>query len=185
MSTSTAAANKVKVHEYHRRRLPRGWVVDGRGRPVTDPARAMEYAWRSATGGLTPLGGTPEGASHKGYGLAVMVQILSSALSGASFSPVRKRTQKAGDPDNIGHLFLAIDPRAFRPEGALEAEVDAVVDELHAARPVDPALPVLVAGNPEAKARAERARTGVPIPRVLAARLRGVCERSGAPFLLG
>jgi LDH2 family malate/lactate/ureidoglycolate dehydrogenase len=185
MSTSTAAANKVKVHDYHRRTLPRGWVVDERGDPVTDPALAMEYAWRSAAGGLTPLGGSPEGASHKGYGLSVMVQLLSSALSGGSFSPIRKRTGKEGDPDDVGHFFLALDPRAFRAEGAFQASVDAVVDELHAARPLDPALPVLVAGDPEEEARAERARTGVPIPRALAEKIRGVCERSGAPFLLG
>jgi LDH2 family malate/lactate/ureidoglycolate dehydrogenase len=184
MSTSTAAANKVKVYHFHGRALPRGWVVDERGEPVTDPALAMEYAWRSASGGLTPLGGSPEGASHKGYGLAVMVQLLSSALSGGSFSPLRARTQKGSDPDRIGHFFLALDPKAFRPEGAFQADVDAVVDELHAARPLDPALPVLVAGDPEEQARAERARTGVPIPRALAEGIRGVCERSGAPFLL-
>jgi LDH2 family malate/lactate/ureidoglycolate dehydrogenase len=184
MSTSTAAANKVKVYDYHHRTVPRGWVVDERGEPVTDPALAMDYAWRSEAGGLTPLGGSPEGASHKGTGLSVMVQILSSALSGGSFSPIRKRTQTASDPDNIGHFFLALDPRAFRPEGAFEVDVDAVVEELHAARPVDPALPVLVAGDPEEQARAERARTGVPIPRVLAEKIRGVCERCGARFVL-
>jgi LDH2 family malate/lactate/ureidoglycolate dehydrogenase len=185
MSTSTAAANKVKVYDYHGRAIPRGWVVDERGEAVTDPGVAMEYAWRSAAGGLTPLGGSPEGASHKGYGLSVMVQLLSSALSGASFSPVRKRKQKDGDPDDIGHFFLAIDPAAFRPEGAFEADVDTVVDELHAARPLDPSLPVLVAGDPEERARAERAREGVPIPPALADAIRGVCERCGAPFLLG
>ena len=185
MSTSTAAANKVKVYDYLQRALPEGWVVDERGEPVTDPACAMDYAWRSAEGGLTPLGGSPEGASHKGYGLAVMVQILSSSLSGASFSPIRKRTRKENAPDDIGHFFLALDPRAFRPEGALEADVDAVVDELHAARPVDPALPVLVAGDPEAQARAERARAGVPVPQALAEKIRGVCERCGAGYLLG
>ena len=158
--------------------------MDERGEPVTDPALAMEYAWRSAAGGLTPLGGSPEGASHKGYGLGVMVQILSSSLSGGSFSPIRKRTQKGSDPDNIGQFFLALDPRAFRPEGAFEADVDALVDELHASRPVDPALPVLVAGDPEEQARVERARIGVPMPRTLTEKLKGVCQRCGVPFLL-
>jgi LDH2 family malate/lactate/ureidoglycolate dehydrogenase len=144
----------------------------------------MEYAWRSEGGGLTPLGSSPEGGSHKGYGLAVMVQLLSSALSGGSFSPVRKRSQRGSDPDNIGHFFLALDPAAFRPAGAFEADVDLVVDELHAARPVDPTQPVLVAGDPEEQARAERVRTGVPIPAALAEKLRGVCERCGAAYLL-
>jgi LDH2 family malate/lactate/ureidoglycolate dehydrogenase len=185
MSTSTAAANKVKVYDFLGRPVPPGWVVDERGEPVTDPGLAMEYAWRSAGGGLTPLGGSPDGASHKGYGLSVMVQLLSSALSGGSFSPVRKRTQRDGDPDNIGHFLLALDPAAFRPEGEFEADVDTVVDELRAARPLDPARPVLVAGDPEEQARAERARAGVPVAPALAEAIRGVCERCSAPFLLG
>jgi LDH2 family malate/lactate/ureidoglycolate dehydrogenase len=184
MSTSTAAANKVKVHDLNHWPVPPGWVLDERGRPVTDPALALDYVWHRDGGGLTPLGGTPEMASHKGYGLGVMVQLLSSALSGGSFSPVRKRTQEGRDPDNIGHFFLALDPRAFRPGGAFEDDVDAVLDELHGTTPVDPALPVLVAGDPEAEARARRAGSTVPVPHALAERIRAICGRCGAPFLL-
>lgn len=185
LSTSTVAANKVKVYELNRRPVPPGWVLDERGAPVTDPALAMEYVWRRDVGGLTPLGGTAEMGSHKGYGLGVMVQLLSSALSGASFSPVRKRTRGPDAPDDIGHLFLALDPRAFREEGAFEEDVDAVLDELHRTPPADPALPVLVAGDPEAEARERRARGGIPIPRALAEHVAAICARCGAPFLLG
>jgi LDH2 family malate/lactate/ureidoglycolate dehydrogenase len=80
---------------------------------------------------------------------------------------------------------LTLDPRAFRPEGAFEGDVDAVVDELHATPPVDPALPVLVAGDPEAEARERRAASTVPVPRPLAEKIRGMCERCGVEFLLG
>lgn len=184
MSTSTAAANKVKVYDLNHWPVPAGWVLDERGQPVTDPALALDYVWNRDVGGLTPLGGTPEMASYKGYGLAVMVQILSSALSGGSFSPIRKRTQQVGDPDNIGHFFLAIDPRVFRPGDAFEEDVDAVIDELHRTPPLDAALPVLVAGDPEAEAREQRAASTVPIPHDLAAKIRAICERCGAPFLL-
>jgi LDH2 family malate/lactate/ureidoglycolate dehydrogenase len=184
MSTSTAAANKVKVHDLNRWPVPAGWVLDERGQPVTDPALALDYVWNRDEGGLTPLGGTPEMASHKGYGLGVMVQLLSSALSGGSFSPIRKRTQRPGDPDNIGHFFLALDPRAFRPGDAFEEDVDAVIDVLHATPPVDPGLPVLVAGDPEAEARERRARSTVPVPHDLAEKIRAICARCEAPFLL-
>lgn len=184
MSTSTAAANKVRVHALRGEPVPAGWVLDERGAPVTDPALADDRVWRRDTGGLTPLGGTPEMASHKGYGLAVMVQLLSAALSGASFSPVRKRTRLPSAPDDIGHFFLAIDPRAFRDAGAFEDDVDAVVDELHGTAPVDAALPVLVAGDPEARAREERARGGVPVPPALREQVQAICARCGAPFLL-
>ncbi len=184
MATSTVAANKVKVHDLKHEPLPEGWVLDENGAPVTSAATAMDHLFRQGTGGLTPLGGTPEMASHKGYGLGVMVQILSSALSGGSFSPLRARTRPADAPDDIGHFFLALDPRAFRPGGAFEEDVDAVLDELHRARPVDPALPVLVAGDPEERARRERLADGIPIPEALSRKIRAICDRCAAPFVL-
>lgn len=185
MSTSTAAANKVRVYELNGRPVPVGWVLDDRGAPVTDPGEAMEWVWRRTGGGLTPLGGSETTGSHKGYGLGVMVQLLSAALTGASFSPVRKATRGADAPDDIGHLLVAVDPRAFREEGAFEADADVVVDALHRTPAADPALPVLVAGDPEAAARAAREGGAVPVPPALAAQVRAICERCGAPFLLG
>jgi LDH2 family malate/lactate/ureidoglycolate dehydrogenase len=184
MSTSTVAANKVKVHELTGTPVPPGWVLDDRGAAVTDPGLAMDFVWRREGGGLTPLGGTAEMGSHKGYGLGVMVQLLSSTLTGASFSPVRKATRGTDAPDDIGHLLVAVDPRAFREEGAFEADADTVLDALHRTPPADPALTVLVAGDPEATAQTRRAGGTLPVPPALAARIRGVCERCGAPFVL-
>jgi LDH2 family malate/lactate/ureidoglycolate dehydrogenase len=184
MATASVAANKVKVHELNGKPIPPGWVLDDKGRPVTDSSLALEVIYKSKKGGLTPLGGTAEMSSYKGYGLAMMVHILGGALSGASFSPIRNKTQKISDPDNLGHFFLAIDPKAFRPEGAFEDDLDAAIDELHAAAPVDPAQPVLVAGDPEAAAREKRMREGIPMPSSLLEKIREICQRSGAPFLL-
>jgi len=184
MATATVAANKVKVYDLNGKKLPAGWVLDENGAPVSDAALAMDYIFRRDVGGLTPVGGTAEMASHKGYGLAVMAQILGGALSGASFSPIRVRSQRPQDPDNIGHFFLALDPKMFRPDGAFEDDVDAIVDVLHATRPIDPGRPVLVAGDPEAAAREKRRRDGIPIPRTLADKIRAVCERCGAAFVL-
>jgi LDH2 family malate/lactate/ureidoglycolate dehydrogenase len=184
MSTSTVAANKVKMYELEERPVPPGWVLDDRGAPVTDPRRAMDFVWRLPGGGLTPLGGTAELSSHKGYGLGVLVQLLAGALTGASFSPVRKATRGPDAPDDIGHLLVAIDPRAFREEGAFEEDAGVVLDALRATPAADPALPVLVAGDPEAAARAGRERGTIPVPAALAELIRGVCARCGAPFLL-
>jgi LDH2 family malate/lactate/ureidoglycolate dehydrogenase len=117
-------------------------------------------------------------SSHKGYGLSVMVQILSATLAGGSFTPIRKRTQGRGDPDEIGHFLMALDPKAFRDEGEFERDLDDVIDVLHSATPTD-------AGEPETFARAERARDGITIADALAAKIRAICERAGAPFLLG
>ena len=184
MATTTVAAGKVKVYKLNHRPLPSGWVVDGAGAPVTDEAEAFRYVFERPEGGITPLGGTRLAGSHKGYALAVMVHILGAVLSGGSFSPLRNRTQKPSDPHNIGHFFLAIDPRAFRDEGAFEEELDQVIDVLHGAKRADPAQPVLVAGDPEMATRKERLEAGVPIPDDLMEQLRGVATRAGVPFIL-
>jgi len=184
MATTTVAAGKVKVHKLNHKPLPPGWVVDGHGRPVTDAEEAFSYVFERPEGGITPLGGPREVGGHKGYGLAVMVHILGGALSGASFSPIRNRTQKTSDPHNIGHFFLAIDPRAFRAEGEFERDLDQVIDVLHQARRADPAQPVLVAGDPEMATRAERLSEGVPIPDDLMEQLRTVAKSAGVPFVL-
>lgn len=184
MATTTVAAGKVKVHKLNHRPVPAGWVVDGDGRPVTDAEQAFGYVFERPDGGISPLGGTRELGSHKGYGLAVLVHILAGTLSGSSFSPLRNRTQGPSDPHDIGHFFLAIDPRAFRGEGEFEEDLDQVIEVLHGARRADPAQPVLVAGDPEMATRRQRLESGVPIPDDLLAQLREVADRARVPFLL-
>ncbi len=186
MATSSAASNKVKVYELNGKPVPAGWVVDERAEPVTDASLAMDILFKRPKdigGGLTPLGGSAEMASHKGYGLAMMVHILAGTLSGSSFSPIRARTQRAEDPDNLGHFFCAIDPTVFRDPGEFEGDMDALIDVLHATPPADPALPVLVHGDIEAETRAQRLAQGIPLPRALADKIRLLCEQANVPFL--
>ncbi len=187
MATSTVAANKVRIYDMKGKALPPGWVVDEHGAAVRDARVGMDIVFRRPKdqgGGLAPLGGTADMASHKGYGLAMLAHILGGALSGGSFSPIRVKTQQPGDPDNIGHFFMALDPTTFRPAGAFEDDLDAAIDVLHATPAVDPSQPVLVPGDPEAVTRDERLRTGIPISNPLAAKIREVCDRSGVAFLL-
>lgn len=187
MATSSAASNKVKVYEFRGKPVPSGWVIDEHAQPVTDPAQAMEILFRrpkNLGGGLTPLGGSAQMSSHKGYGLAMMVHILAGTLSGSSFSPVRARSQKPEDPDNLGHFFFAINPAMFRDEGEFETDLDEVIDTLHASDPIDPDQPVLVHGDPEVQIRQLRLKVGIPIPVALAGKIRLLCEESQVPFLL-
>ncbi|MGI9422579.1 MAG: Ldh family oxidoreductase, partial [Hyphomicrobiaceae bacterium] len=184
MATSTVAVGKVRVYGYQDKPLPEGWVSDGKGKPVRDGTAAYEMLVGSDTGGLTPIGGTRELSSHKGYGLGVLAQVLGGALGGGAFAPVDKPRATEGVPENIGHFFMAISPQLFRPAGAFERHIDMVIDTLHATPPADPAQPVLVAGDPEAAKRAERLKNGIPVPQMLADQLRAMCERSGVAFVL-
>jgi len=185
MATTTSAANKVKVYDLNNKKLPEGWMIDGEGNTVTDAGRALEMMRDgNKSGGITPLGGAEAMASYKGYGLAMMAHILGGTLNGGSFSPIREKSQGDKDPDNIGHFFLAIDPKAFRGAGEFENDLDDVIDIMHATPPLDPSRPVLVAGDPEAAERERRLKSGIPIPEKLDQYIRDICGRCGAKYVL-
>ena len=87
-------------------------------------------------GFLTSLGRSLEGGSHKGYGLAVMVNILSACLSDSTLITELMHLKQQHGLD-IGHFFLALDPALFRAPGAFEADVTALCDALRATKPPD------------------------------------------------
>jgi LDH2 family malate/lactate/ureidoglycolate dehydrogenase len=180
MATTTVAAGKIRLSANEGTAIPVGWVNTGDGTPLTDPTKYGEGSGCA----LTPLGGTEEGASFKGYGLATMVEILSAGLSGASLVTSPDHGHRTPGTMGLGHFFLAIDPTAFREPGGFEAVTDDLIDDLHATQPVDPAKPVLVAGEREDAVRPVRARDGVPVPPGLRIKLREICARNGADFLL-
>ncbi|HSW19418.1 MAG TPA: Ldh family oxidoreductase [Ramlibacter sp.] len=182
MATSTVAVNKVKVYALNGKTLPAGWIVDGKGQSVTDAALGLKLCVEQVAGGLLPLGGDVDTGGHKGYGLAMLAQLLGSTLAGGSFSPLRKKLQGDDVPDNIGHFCLAIDPTAFRTPGAFEADVDAIIDTLHAMPSVEDDEPVLVAGDPERAARRVRSDKGIPMPESLLSQLRAIAHRADVPY---
>lgn len=184
MSTSAVAANKVKVYAYHQTPLPAGWVVDGAGKPVLDPKEGFRMCMESNIGGLMPMGGSRETGTHKGYGLAMMAQLLGSTLAGGSFSPFRAREAKPGAPDNIGHFFMALDPEFFRADGAFEDDVSDILDHVRGTPAVDPEKPVIVAGEPEFACRAERLKTGIPLNGAFLDEVRTVATGAGVDFIL-
>lgn len=180
MSTSTVAVNKVKVYEYRDTPLPQGWVLDGEGRSVTSPRDAYVQLRAQRAGGLSPLGGSEELSSYKGYGLAVMVQILAGVLSGSAFAPFRD----PNGPGDIGHLCLVIDPGAFGDAATFRESVTQIVATLRAHTPISPDRPVQVAGDRERIVRTQRLADGIPVSEKLAGQIRGICSQTGAAFLL-
>jgi LDH2 family malate/lactate/ureidoglycolate dehydrogenase len=183
MSTSVVAANKVKAYAFAGKPLPPAWVLDEAGADIADAAEGERIIFRDRVGGLLPLGGAGMlHGGHKGFGLGLFAQILAGTLGGGAFAPLRDRTP--GSPDNIGHVFLAIDPRAFRPDGAFEEDIDAMVAHIRSGHRADPDQPILVAGDPEWAAREARLRDGVPLEPSLVEALRVVAEGAGVAFLL-
>jgi LDH2 family malate/lactate/ureidoglycolate dehydrogenase len=114
-----------------------------------------------------------------------MVDILSSVLSGSFIGGHNLKTGDRGQYINVGHFCLALNPAAFREEGEFEEELDDLIDMLHGTEPVDPAQPVLVAGDPEHRERLIRLENGIPMTETLFNEVRQVAEACGAPFILG
>jgi len=177
MATTTVAAGKIRNKANENLATPPGWLVTAEGKPSTDPREV------SKGGFMTPLGGTPEGSSHKGYGLSAMVNILSSALSGATMITDPQHTRKPGTMD-IGHFLLALDPGLFRDAADFRADVTAFCDTLRATKTAEVGRPVLVAGDPERRTAAQRLKTGIPVGPNLLAKVREVAAGCGAEWIM-
>lgn len=176
MATTTVAAGKVRNKVVEGLKTPPGWGFDKNGQPTLDPLEIMQGGF------LSPLGGTAESGSHKGYGLAAMVNILSSCLSGSTLitDPMHSKQPKGLD---VGHFFMAFDPALFRDVEDFRADVKSLCDTLRATPPLDPQKPVMVAGDPERAVKAERQKTGIPIGPGLHQRLFEIATENNAEWL--
>jgi L-2-hydroxycarboxylate dehydrogenase (NAD+) len=138
--------------------IPAGWALDDTGAPATDPFVALKHRL------LTPLGGSRELGSHKGYGLGVMVDILSGVLGGALYGNLFWRTDRqARRVHDVGHCFAAIDPARFRPLADFKRDMDDMFEALKSSAKADGHDRIYVAGEPEAESEARRRAEGVPL----------------------
>jgi LDH2 family malate/lactate/ureidoglycolate dehydrogenase len=178
MATTTVAAGRIRNKANEGLPCPPGWVLDKEGLPSNDPLEAREKG-----GFLTSLGGSPENSSYKGYGLAAMVNILASCLSGATLITDPQHTKKPQGMD-IGHFFMAISPTLFREADEFKSDVAQFSNDLRATKPVDPAQPVMVAGDPQWNNAAKRMEEGIPVGPGLLNQVRQIAQASAAPWLL-
>ena len=180
MATSTVAVGKINIARRAGKPLPTGWAVNAEGQPEHD----AEAAYESKPKRLTPLGGTRELGSHKGYGLAMMVEVLSSMLTDGGVGGHDTQTWEPGEYLNIGHFMLVIDPARFGAPAAFGQRMDRLIDMLHGTPSADPEIPVQVAGDAEHAAVIQRQRDGIPVVAKLMQELRDVSSRCGAEFIL-
>ncbi len=173
MSTTVVPTGRVRAAARAGTDIPAGWLADDHGAPVTDPA-----AFDRGDAHLRWLGGDPETGAYKGFGLGVVVEVLSALLSGAGFGP------GAGDgdrDDDIGLFVLAVAPDRLRPPGAFAADASELFTTLLGCPPLDPARPVRYPGWPEAETARRHLRDGVPLSDELFAELCVVADAAGLP----
>lgn len=143
MATTTVALGKIELAIRKKEQIPEGWALDSEGK-VTQSAEA---AYEASL--LMPLGGKESNSGYKGYGLALMIEVLCGILSGSEFGP-NIRQWKTGDRvANLGHCFLAINPEAFT-DGSKD-RLSSLLKQLRSL-PVSGDQPVLIPGDPERQA---------------------------------
>lgn len=180
MATSTVAVGKVNIARRAGKPLPDGWAVTAEGLPENDAQAAFDAMPKR----LTPLGGSRELGSHKGYGLAMMVEILSSILGDAYVGGHNPETWDRDRYLNVGHFMFALDPARFDLTGSFPQRMDGLIDMLHDTPAADPEKPVMVAGDPEHAERARRLEEGIEMVPKLVQEVCAVAENCGAEILL-
>ncbi len=152
MATTTVAMGKIyKAMWNGLPAIPQGWALDASGVPTTSVEAALQG------GMLMPLGG------YKGYGLAMMVEILCAVLGGGALREEVGALRFRGRNLRVSHLFMAIDVARFMPVEQFRARLEHLVAFMKATPPAPGYDEVLVAGDPEWRLEEERRREGVPL----------------------
>ena len=122
MATSAVAYGKIQLYEKKNEQIPIGWGIDEEGRVTTDPSKIKP----GGHGALLPLGGMDITAGYKGYGLALVVEILCSILSGGNYL-TNVGSPSSPNPTGVSHFFMAMDVAAFRSITDFKNQMDDMI----------------------------------------------------------
>jgi LDH2 family malate/lactate/ureidoglycolate dehydrogenase len=177
-ATSAVAFGKIEIARRKGERIPLGWAVDSDGRPTTDPESVFQG------GALLPVGSTRELGGHKGYALALMVDLLSAVLSGANWGPFAPSFMVDQAPQRsvgagIGHFFGALRIDAFIEPEEFKGQVDDLVRTFRATPPAPGTSGPLIPGDPEREAEQARLRGGIPLLAPVVADLEALAAETG------
>ncbi|MER5781924.1 Ldh family oxidoreductase [Streptomyces mobaraensis] len=178
MSTTAVPTGRIRQAARAGQEIPEGWLEDAHGRPVTDPG-----ALDRGEGYPLWLGGRPETGAYKGYGLALLVEVLAALVPGAGLGPAPEAYTGDGGPtgrdDDIGFLALVIAPGALRPVGGFLGDAEGMFRALTDCPPLDAAAPVAYPGVREAELAAAARADGVVLDAALYDELKAVAGDAG------
>ena len=121
MANSVVAAGKIRILQKEGKPIPEGWALNEYGEPTTDAAEALR-------GILLAVGG------YKGYGITVMMDLLTGVLADSNYGPRVKGMDQDAAPGGVGHSFMAISLAAFTDVAAFKARMESYVDEIKSSK---------------------------------------------------
>jgi LDH2 family malate/lactate/ureidoglycolate dehydrogenase len=173
MATGAVAWGKIFVAQQAGKKIPTTWALDKNGVPTDDPNAAAHQ------GMIQPFGG------YKGYGLSLLIDILTGVLSGGGFSTqVRTLYQQLETPAQVAHTCAALRIDAFMPLAGFDQRMDEIIGLMRSC-PVAPGVErIFVPGEIECETERRRLKAGIPINPALQAELTALGGELGvkAPF---
>jgi len=175
IATSAAAANKVIRAKLQGETIPEGWLVNADGEPTTDPSGFPE------TGALMPM------ANHKGYGFALLVEVLAGVMTGAALTKDQPSwvPNVPGNPPgkaNQGQFFMAIDAGAILMPDVFDQRMEWLADYIHESPKAKGSEHIYLPGEMEWERREEALKNGMTLPSDVVDYLKGLAEDVGMPF---
>ena len=170
MAMTVIARGKIRLAAMHGEEIAEGLALDADGRPTRDAKKAFE-------GVCLPFGGV------KGAALSMLMDLMCGVLTGANYAgAVKSLYFDHSEPQNVGHVCIAIRPDLFMPKQEFEQRMDNFVDTLKAQPRAVGVEEILMPGEPEERVEAERRRTGIPVTQDVIRLLREEADNSGIVF---
>ncbi|QGY05372.1 Ldh family oxidoreductase [Methylobacterium mesophilicum SR1.6/6] len=169
IANTGVARGKVYLAKQKGQPIPDGWALDAAGRPTTDPAAAID-------GIILPM------AQHKGYAIALMMDMLSGVLTGSAFGPRVTGPYQTEHRSGAGQLMIAIDIAQIQPLPEFNARMDQLIAELKAVPLAQGFEEVFYPGEIEARNDARNRAEGLALPDDTLADLRRLAGEAGIPF---
>jgi LDH2 family malate/lactate/ureidoglycolate dehydrogenase len=172
LATSLVARGNIIAAQKKGQSIPAGWALDVDGNPTTDANAAL-------AGTVLTMAG------HKGYALALMVEVMSGVLSGAAVgSQIGSMYKNLDRKQDVGHFFSLMDICAFMDREVFIQRIDAMVDQIKAVRKRPGVQEILLPGERSHRIAAERKAKGVPIDPATLKELGDLCQQLKVPMSL-
>ncbi len=176
-ATTVVTHGKMEVYEKAGKRLPAGWAVDESGCLEMDPASVRRRIRQRELGGILPLGGLgKENGGHKGYGLALIVEICSAILAGG---PVCIDMADGSGEEHTSHFFAAIDYGIFCDRQEAEDALSAYLRRIRASEKAVGHQRIYTPGEQEWISLREKTVSGIPVQENTVVELRGIADTLG------
>lgn len=172
MSSSVVARGKIRRAQRMKESIPLGWAVDETGTPTTDPEAALR-------GTVLPIGGP------KGYGLALMIDVLAGLLSGSQWGPNVKTYHQLAGPTGIGVFLMALDIERFMPLQQFKEQIESYITSIKETKKAEGVSQIYLPGEIELEREKQSLKEGVEISAEVAKELNTLLEKTKSPLRLG